>query len=95
VNLKEAEMLLPLPDHFAFCNAADVRSAFAYAVRRSHPDTGQEHGDIAELQQARDLLLEALESQKYACKLCQGVGKVRNGMAWRDCSACRGKGETR
>lgn len=73
-----------------------IVAAFRREVKKCHPDTGFDgSGSIDALVQARDLLLEALESQKCTCKLCQGVGQVRRGMAWGTCSACRGKGETR
>lgn len=96
MKLHEAREIMGLQRSPLDYETADIRRLYAQRVKEAHPDTGSRCGvSIQELQQARDLLLEALESQKCTCKLCQGVGQVRRGMAWRTCSACRGKGETR
>ena len=78
-------------------DAATVRTAYAAAVKRAHPDTAAEGTSgvpIRDLQAARDLLLCGVETQNSACKLCQGSGKVRGAMGLRDCAACNGTGDS-
>ena len=82
--------------------AAQIRAAFADAVRANHPDSTQWHVrkpvnavSIRDLQMARDVLLECVATQNSTCQMCRGVGKVRGKVGWRRCDACGGKGDTR
>jgi hypothetical protein len=85
-----------------------VRAAFARSVRAVHPDVrvvtkpGETFGKfeifntphgVGVYQMARDVLIERIASQNRACKLCSGRGKVRAGMGWRQCGACKGTGD--
>lgn len=82
-----------------------IRAAFARRCRACHPDTNQFEAaqeklgsvlvGIAQLQQARDVLLEAAAGANRACKLCGGRGRVRGALGVRSCSACAGTGDKR
>lgn len=86
-----AAELLAVPES---ADALQVQQAYRAAVKQAHPDTGPANGvSIKDLQMARDVLIERVVMQNNACRLCDGVGKVRGVMGWRECSACDGKGE--
>lgn len=77
--------------------AAEVRASYAMRVRECHPDTGSgpAYATMAELQQAKKTLLEALTGQNSACVLCKGRGRVPHRIGTRQCAACGGTGETK
>lgn len=76
----------------------DVMRAFRKAVVLSHPDTsgGQPAPHtVTDLLQAKKTLLGALTGQNNACRQCKGRGRVPHRMGTRQCSACKGTGETK
>lgn len=90
-------------------DVAAVRRAFTIGVKLAHPDTAQEYANqqhaikavgeevvmrsMAELKQARDLLINHLEGRKPRCKMCGGSGKQRSRFGSSDCTSCKGTGE--
>lgn len=72
-------------------DAAEVRSAYARAVKADHPDHGGPGTGIARLQEARDTLL--CHREIPPCKLCRGVGRVRARFGAQVCTACGGSGD--
>jgi hypothetical protein len=74
---------------------AEVRAAFATALRNAHPDTsGKTAFDaadvIATLRAARDMLTEWVSRRPDPnCRLCSGSGHVRGiGFSSRPCPRC-------
>lgn len=78
-------------------DAADVRSAFAAAIKGNHPDHGGAGRGLALYQEARDVLLKTQETHCAIspCVLCRGVGKTRGRFGAQRCTACGGSGETK
>lgn len=71
----------------------EVRSAYARAVKADHPDQGGAGTLIAQLKQARDVML--CHSEIVPCNHCRGVGYIRGRFGARACMACGGSGETK
>ena len=82
-------------------DAATIRARWAAHVREVHPDTadivsasGKAAWEVHRLTLARDYLLEYVAREKRACKLCNGVGTVRQRLGTLPCVACNGTGES-
>lgn len=81
----------------------EIRTAFTHKVKESHPDAGGSGGDIQQLKQARNLLLEAtkqrLPSENNAamqpCQMCSGSGRGVVGFRNQRCTTCNGTGALR
>lgn len=79
------------------CTAEEVQTAYRAAVKANHPDTAAAVTGqlIAVLQEARDVLLEALKSPGGTppCAQCAGVGKIRGRFGLQTCEGCSGTGD--
>lgn len=77
--------------------AETVNAAFRSRVKAAHPDTAEAAPNgmpsINQMQSAKALLLNAIEGEQKACKLCGGSGKVRGALGARDCQSCGGTGD--
>lgn len=82
-----------------------VKDAFRHQMKISHPDTttaamGTMHlrPDVVwtadSIKEARDTLLNRRNVNEFACKTCNGTGKVRYRMGTRPCVPCKGTGDT-
>lgn len=92
----EALRILKLPDVH---DAEAVRSAFAEAVKRTHPDVGTV-GDfnaayaLARAKKARDLLIKRFDDTVLpTCPSCAGKGVIQGLSKFgTTCKTCRGTG---
>lgn len=88
----EALRILGLEDG---ADEAAIRAAYTRVLRSAHPDTGDFVGNmplvLRRAKTARDLLLSEYSGKIATCKICGGVGSMRNVA----CPACGGKGRMR
>lgn len=105
---KEALLLLGLDKAVVTLTPEIINEAFRAAARANHPDGASKPGldpaidlrdspqaDMAALTSAKKTLLGDVVQRDFTCTLCGGGGKVRHGMGWRACVACKGTGERR
>lgn len=94
-DIARASQLLGLPSG---AEPAEIRAAFATKVKAAHPDSGGTGGDIQQLKQARNILLEAHRLPKehvaamHPCQMCSGRGMVSEGFGYQVCTTCNGTG---
>ena len=69
----------------------EIRAAYARAVKADHPDHGGAGTLMAQLKEARRILLT--QGEVPPCNLCRGVGKVRGRFGAQTCTACGGSGD--
>ena len=70
-----------------------IHRAFKEKAKSRHPDAGGDGGDLAELREARTVLLEYVKRRGtvVACESCDGTGK----RGQFKCMACNGNGKVR
>lgn len=84
---RQARDILKLAEPFT---VTEVRAAFVARCNEAHPDTGGTGGDLAEVLQARDLLMGKAKAD-ITCNACRSRGYVRTRFGAVPCTVCKGK----
>lgn len=83
----QARKILQLPERHT---VAEVRAAFVARCNALHPDSGGTGGDLAQVLEARDLLIGKAKDE-LPCTQCKGRGYIRARIGVQPCGKCDGK----